>query len=503
VETSSGERLFKSIQRRLTWAGLVANVCGGVDLFLFAALLLPVKPEHVDQGYATLVNGLVFVPLMALTLLIGRTWGRNQTAGLKGWLLEDRAPTPTERDHALRLPLVQARITASLWLLAAVVFAVVNLIIAPELAPALAVVLVLGGITTSTVFFLLSERILRPVAARALAAGLPDRPVGPGVRGRVTIVWLGATGMPLIGIAATAVSGLLTHDLGRGLLAGSVLSLAAIAGAIGLYATIISARAIAEPLAAVRAALERVARGDFEAEVRVDDGSELGLVEAGVNRMTAGLREREQLRDLFGRRVGRDVATAALDGAGVELGGEVREVGVLFVDMIRSTKLAAQLPPHKVVTLLNDFFAIVVAVTESHGGIVNKFEGDGALCVFGAPVAREDPAGSALAAARELRARLLDELPQVDAGMAVSAGEAVAGNVGAEQRFEYTVIGDPVNEAARLSELAKTLPERVVASDAAVQRAAPGEAERWALGEATVLRGREEPTRIATVGAPT
>jgi adenylate cyclase len=503
VETNEGERLLDAIARRLAVAGVIANAAGGIDLFVFGALLLPVHPEHVDRTRTILLNTGLFVPLLATTLLLGHRWGRSRTIRVRPWLREGRAPTPAERDEALRLPLVQARITATFWAAAAVVFTVFNLIIAPGIAAAVPVIMLLGGITTSTVYYLMAERILRPVTARALAAGLPDRPVGPGVGGRVTIVWLGASGVPLIGIAATALTGLLSHNLSRGLLAGSVLFLAVLALAVGLYATAISARSLADPLASVRRALERVERGDFDAEVPVDSGSDLGLVEAGVNRMTAGLRERERLRDLFGRHVGRDVAMAALDGGGVELGGETRFVGVLFADMIGSTGLAATLPPKRVVALLNGFFAIVVEVTESHGGIVNKFEGDGALCVFGAPVDLPDPAGAALAAARELRARLLDELPQVDAAIAVSAGEAVAGNVGAEQRYEYTVIGDPVNEAARLSELAKRMPERLIASDAAVQRAAPEEAARWALGEATVLRGREEPTRVATVGAPT
>jgi adenylate cyclase len=323
------------------------------------------------------------------------------------------------------------------------------------------------------------------------------------VGGRVTIVWLSATGVPLLGIALTAVTGLLSDNLDRGVLAAAVLFLAAVGMTAGFYATTVSARALSEPLAAVRGALERVEQGDFSAEVEVDDGSELGLVEAGVNRMTAGLRERERLRDLFGRHVGRDVAVAALDRGGIKLGGEVRCVGVMFADVIGSTEMAQRLPPEQVVALLNEFFALVVAVTESHGGIVNKFEGDGALCVFGAPVAMDDPATPALRAARELHARMLDELPQLAAGIAVSAGDAVAGNVGAEERFEYTVIGDPVNEASRLSDLAKQDPQRVLASDAAIERATPDEAARWALGEATVLRGREEPTRIATVGGPT
>ncbi|MGH2981236.1 MAG: adenylate/guanylate cyclase domain-containing protein, partial [Solirubrobacterales bacterium] len=209
--------------------------------------------------------------------------------------------------------------------------------------------------------------------------------------------------------------------------------------------------------------------------------------------------ERERLRDLFGRHVGHDVASEALERE-IELGGEVREVAALFVDLVGSTTIAARRPPAEVVELLNNFFAVVVEATERQGGLVNKFEGDAALCIFGAPTRTDDPAGSALAAAREIRDRA-HRLPGVDVGVGVSAGEAVAGNVGAEQRFEYTVIGDPVNEAARLCELAKETPERLLASEAALERAFATEADRWSLGETVTLRGRDEPTRLATAPA--
>ena len=248
----------------------------------------------------------------------------------------------------------------------------------------------------------------------------------------------------------------------------------------------------------MRDALARVEEGDFDARVPVDDASEIGLLEAGFNRMAAGLRERERLRDLFGRHVGEDVARAALEGD-VRLGGEEREIAALFVDLVGSTTLAARRPPTEVVELLNRFFRAVVETVEARGGFVNKFEGDAALCVFGAPVARENPAADALAAARTLSARLRRELPDVDFGIGVSAGVAVAGNVGAEHRYEYTVIGDPVNEAARLCEMAKQRPERLLASGAAVERAGGEEAGRWSLGEPIVLRGRDEATRLATV----
>ena len=501
MDAGGADQLQRSIERKLSRAGILANLLGAVDLFFFTALLLPANPENIDRGELALINAAVFVPYMVFTLVVGNRWARGLGQPVRAWLAASRDPTPEERDYALRLAALGARITATFWGLGAVIFTILNLIVAPEAAAAVPVVLVLGGITTTTVDYLLSERILRPVTALALAAGPPPRPAGPGVGARVVIVWAAATGMPLLGIAATAVAGLLGDDTARDRLAAAVLFLALLAGVVGLMATRLSARALAEPLAAVRGALERVERGDYDAEVRVDDGSELGLVEAGFNRMAAGLRERERLRDVFGRHVGRDVARAALE-SDVKLGGELRDVGALFVDMVGSTALAGVLAPERVVSLLNEFFALVVAVTQAHGGSVNKFEGDGAVCVFGAPVTLDDPAGSALAAAREMRARLLDELPQIDAAIGVSAGPAVAGNVGAEERYEYTVIGDPVNEAARLCELAKERPERVVASDAALQRADPREAARWALGEATLLRGRREPTRIATVGGP-
>jgi adenylate cyclase len=267
----------------------------------------------------------------------------------------------------------------------------------------------------------------------------------------------------------------------------------------GLLATHLVARSVADPVASVRSALARVELGD--AEVPVDDGSEIGLLQAGFNRMAGGLRERERMREIFGRHVGRDVARAALDGE-VELGGEEREVAALFVDLVGSTVLASERKPGAVVEILNAFFAIVVAAVEEHGGWVNKFEGDAALCVFGAPGDREDPAGDALCAARNLRDRLARDLPLLDVGIGVSAGRAVAGNIGADERYEYTVIGDPVNEAARLCDLAKHRPERLLASEAALKRVSGPEATRWSLGEDIALRGRKAFTRLATAAVP-
>ncbi|HYP48982.1 MAG TPA: adenylate/guanylate cyclase domain-containing protein [Thermoleophilaceae bacterium] len=175
----------------------------------------------------------------------------------------------------------------------------------------------------------------------------------------------------------------------------------------------------------------------------------------------------------------------------------MRDVAVMFADVIGSTALAASRPPTEVVALLNAFFAQVVKVTESNGGWVNKFEGDGALCVFGTPTPLELPARHGLRAARVLHELLARELPQLKAGIGVSAGPAVAGNVGAEERYEYTVIGDPVNEAARLCELAKRRPGHLLTSAEALELAGPEERRHWQLADQVSLRGRPEPTQVA------
>ena len=170
----------------------------------------------------------------------------------------------------------------------------------------------------------------------------------------------------------------------------------------------------------------------------------------------------------------------------------------MFVDLIGSTAMAEVLPPGEVVATLNAYFDAVVDVVTAEGGWVNKFQGDGALCVFGVPAHQPDHAARALRAARALNARLValgEDHPGLDAGIGVSTGTVVAGNVGSEERFEYTVIGRAVNEAARLTDLAKRRDARILASAAAV-RAAGAEAANWSARGTVGIRGQQAPTEI-------
>jgi adenylate cyclase len=359
---------------------------------------------------------------------------------------------------------------------------------------------VLGGLSASALSYLAGERLMRPAVALALAGDPPVRPLLPGIGTRIYLAWEFGTALAIGGAVIAAVTYLAGAHMSPRRMAATVIFLGGVAFTVGLFTLLVAIRSVADPVRAMRKAMARVETGDTEVRVPVDDGGEVGLLQAGFNRMVAGLRERDQIRDLFGRHVGEEVARSAL-ARGLELGGELRDAAVLFVDVLGSTSFAATHDPADVVETLNRFFGIVVDVVTLHGGWVNKFEGDAALCVFGAPSDHPNAAGAALSAGRELAQRLERELPDVEAAIGLSAGSVVAGNIGAAHRYEYTVIGDPVNEAARLTELAKTKPCRLLASEEIVERAAAAEAERWTLAERVVLRGRSTPTRIAIPGS--
>jgi class 3 adenylate cyclase len=181
--------------------------------------------------------------------------------------------------------------------------------------------------------------------------------------------------------------------------------------------------------------------------------------------------------------VGEEVVRRAVED-NESLSGDERDVAVLFIDLVGSTQLTSTREPHEVAVVLNEFFQIVVAAVDERSGLINKFQGDAALAVFGAPLRTDDPATAALVTARALGVELR-RLP-VDFGIGVSAGPVFAGNIGAENRYEYTVVGDAVNEAARLADRAKDFDGRVLCSGGAIDRADEAERRCWARGRRDV-----------------
>jgi adenylate cyclase len=494
-DSESHARLARRVRYRLSFAMLASNGVGAVVVFALGFVLLPNPNGLHHTTRLAVINLIVFAVVLTVGGAIGYRWSSAIWWSRMAWMRAGRQPTERERDLTLRIPLTLQALNGTGWIAAAIIFGALNGPFSGELGVNIAIEIVLGGLVTCAAGYLLAERLLRPVTALALSSGVPRRPQLPGVAARSVLTWTLGTGVVLLGIALIGLGGLHEKRFTAHRLSIAMLVLSGVGIVVGLAGVVGLARSLAHPIDALRRAANRVGKGELDQFVPVDDGSEVGLLQAGFNQMLAGLRERERLRDLFGRQVGEDVARNALE-RGVELGGEAREAAVLFVDLQGSTALAHDRDPAEVVGLLNAFFAIVIEVVARHRGWVNKFEGDAALCIFGAPLQDSDASSHALAAARELRARLAAELDPIKAGIGVSAGRVVAGNIGAAERFEYTVIGDPVNEAARLSDLAKTSPERVLASESALSGAAPEEAEQWLAGEQVTLRGRATSTTL-------
>ncbi|GLW64331.1 adenylate cyclase [Actinomadura rubrobrunea] len=494
------------LEMRVRWVLLVvvslANLGGALVVLLFAIFVVP-DPPLPDPERARVVNTTSFFgyPVVAapVTLLLGLRLWRPVVR-----LVRDKGvPDPEQRRAVLLGPLRLTLLVGGMWAVGAAGWAVLDLaLFTGRLAVKTGLTCLLGAMTTCTLVYLLSERLLRPAAALVLADGPPRGLRLPGVTTRIMLAWLLGTAVPVLGLVCVAVAALVESLIDTRQLAVTVLGLGGAALLVGMQVAYIAIRAVADPIESVRQGMARVERGDLGASVPVYDASEVGQLQAGFNHMVAGLREHQRLRDLFGRHVGEEVAVLALESDGIRLGGRTREVAVLFVDIADSPRLAENRTPDQVVALLNAFFGVVVDVVAAHGGWINKFAGDTALAVFGAPTSLQDAEGAALGAARELATRLRAEVPQLDASIGVSAGTVVAGYIGAEQRFEYTVIGDPVNEAARLSDLAATFPGRVLASGALLDAAHRDEAAQWQLGASVVLRGRGKPTRLATPVPP-
>jgi adenylate cyclase len=474
---------------------LTSNVLGVIAVFILAAFVVPGPnpPDVTKVAVENLILGIAYTGVFAIVAWRrGSRWVEKHT----GWLHTGDPPNEGEQRRVLQIPLLLAGFQAGFWILAAGLFAAFNAIIGDRLTVQIAVTVSLGGLLTCANSYVMGELWARPLAARALANGPPARLQVPGVRARSILAWLLSCAVPVTGVMLVAAAALTRSDITTTRLAVTDLVLGGAVLTFGLQITAVAARANADPIKSLSKAVSRVSQGDLDARVPIYDGTEIGQLQAGFNQMAAGLEERERIREIFEHHVGEHVARSALDGDD-PLGGELCDAGILFVDIIGSTTLASQLRPDEVVHLLNDFFAVVVEVSARHGGIVNKFEGDGALVLFGAPVRLDNPAGAALAAARDLGAELDGQATRFEAGIGVSAGQVVAGNVGAPDRYEYTVIGDPVNEAARLTDMAKGVEGRVLASWDAVRRGHPGEARHWSQGEQVSLRGRSRRTRLA------
>jgi len=481
------------LRLRYAAALALAQLLAAVEL---TVLVMPLRHQVVPDAAAvfdrqTLIAAGVLAVLGFTAVIV---YAVAVVDGKLRWFTAGRPPVPRDRAFVRRLLRNQSAMLAAIWLISGVVLFAVNRHGGGPAAWLIGMSVLFGATTSTGAALLLMQRLMRPIIAAATSP--TGRDTAPGVMARLLLMWLMSCALPTIGIAVVVVirsHGWILEKTASVELPVVVLSLISVL--VGLRGMMIVAMSVSDPVRDVVDAMAKVEHGEIDTEVDVYERSEIGRLQSGFNRMVAGLAERDRLRDVFGRHVGTDVARRALAEAGA-LTGEVRDTAVLYVDLVGSTQLAQSRSPAEVAEVLNSFFEIVVAAVDERQGLINKFEGDAVLAVFGAPLPSAAPESDALATARTL-AVTLRRLPVVDFGIGVSAGPVFAGNIGAKHRYEYTVIGDAVNEAARLADRAKSTPQRALCSAAALFAADPAEREQWTECGSETLRGRLEPTRMS------
>ena len=270
--------------------------------------------------------------------------------------------------------------------------------------------------------------------------------------------------------------------------------------ALSLLLAVWLGRRISRPVRFLAEQSRRVRNLDFENTEPIPGSyiRELDDAAAAFNQMVDGLRERQMIRDLFGKYVPKSVVAELLRDKG-KLNPRSVEATILFVDLAEFTSLSEGLAPRRIVDILNAYFSGAVEIIEKHGGVITQFQGDAILSVYNVPIGDSEHAQRAVNAGIEIR-KFVDECKfdrqRLTCRIGINTGEVVAGNVGARDRLNYTVHGDAVNCAARLEELNKELGTSILISSATAERIRNIEIRE--IG-ATKVRGKKINVRVFAV----
>jgi class 3 adenylate cyclase len=239
---------------------------------------------------------------------------------------------------------------------------------------------------------------------------------------------------------------------------------------MGLIITFFLASYFTHPIKKIVSAMRKVGTGDLEQNVSIRNKDEIGLLASNFNEMVGGLREKEKIRSAMNKAVSKEIAEKMLEGE-IKLGGEKVEVTMLFSDIRGFTAMSEKMGPEDVIIMLNEYMTEMSHIIDEHRGVIDKFVGDEIMAIYGAPVPVTDEDGNHIDAVLAVRSavkmiKVLKELNkkrvergqhEINIGIGLNTGEVVAGNMGSENRLNYTVLGDNVNLAARLCDKAERM----------------------------------------------
>ena len=282
---------------------------------------------------------------------------------------------------------------------------------------------------------------------------------------------------------------------------GAIIYVTVVMIIIGLAIAIYLGLRFSQPISQLVAATEAIGKGDYRYRVELNRQDELGNLATAFNQMGEELFRHTLTRQSFGKYVGAEVLEMILaDPEKMWLKGHKNHATILFADIRGFTAYAEDREPERVVEMLNTYFDIATRAILDYGGYVDKFIGDGVLGVFGVPVYRNDHVERTVRAALDLmdqlrRQKIRDNPLLSSVGIGIHTGPIVSGNIGSQAKMEYTVIGDTVNLASRVSSLAK--PGEVLVTDAVVA-ALQSLIEVEAAGNRRV-KGKTEPVKTFRV----
>ena len=236
-------------------------------------------------------------------------------------------------------------------------------------------------------------------------------------------------------------------------------------------------KTLTRPVNVLVDATRRIEKGEYDIHFRRYAPNEIGTLSRSFVSMGQGLAEREKMKDAFGKFVNKELAEQVLKGE-IRLGGERKEAAVFFSDIRSFTAISESLQPEEVVAFLNDYMSRMVSCVNQTKGVVDKYIGDAIMAIWGAPVSHGNDTENAVNGALMMRASLMEfnqgrggaKKPIIKIGCGINCGPLIAGQIGSQERMEYTVIGDTVNLASRIEGLNKPFGTDILISSDAYER---------------------------------
>jgi adenylate cyclase len=509
---------FKSpfaVRNRLIFANVISNMIGVCVVILLLDrfnVAVPVPVMDLRVWIDPLFLLLAFLTPVFIAVRYERPIRRYLAAKDRGDPVSEELAAEARR-RVLNEPFLLIGLGFSVWVAAAILYTAlfwVNDAPREIITYPMTLSMFTGLITTTVAFFVLEQVLQRRVVPYLFPDGGLSRTPGTiriRIRTRLIALLFACNFIPFLVVlsithgtpttgAADPVQTL--QEVRTALTTNAVLFLV-----VGLWVTLVVSGNLRRPLQEIIGVLQEVRRGRFDRSVRVTSNDEIGYTGDVINEMTQGLRERDFIKETFGRYVSREIRDEILAGR-IPLDGEVKEVSVLFADLRDFTPLVESTPPREVVRIINGYFREMNEAIKAHRGLVIQFIGDEIEAVFGAPVHYEDHPDAALQAAEEMCGRLRDLNRQLETeGFAplahrigIHTGSVVAANIGSPDRLAYSLVGDTVNLAARLQDLNREFGTEILLSGATRERLT-GDPSLEPLPQ-TIVKGIQEPVALFT-----